>query len=265
MTNVFAALGGLKIWAAGGPCVAATWPLTLKPWWSTMSTWTALSVRALTDGNDVKGVVSDANDVLDGLDENVDLFRLTVRTQGNDDSGVVLGVDLGQLTVWGQGSDVDGFGRSSGADPGLEDENVDLFQLTVWIQGIDNRTVLDDNRTVLDGFGGWDNVDDVGFGHSPVQCFQLKLVGLVEGQGIGALLACPLTLELCLGCRVKLLCLFPASPDHLFLVSFQFRGLLPLTVLQHRPCHSGDGGQWYQDAFQMYVVPPFFEVSLFTG
>ena len=211
------------------------------------------------DVNDVKGVVlgvvSDVNDV-EGV-------VLGVVSDVNGVEGVVLGVVSGVVLgvvsdvndVSGVVSDVndveDVVSDVNDVLDGLDDPdvNVDLVQLTVWIQGND--------------WGQGNNVD--GFGHRFVQCFQLKLVCLVECQGFGALLACPLTLELCLGCRVKLLCLFPASPDHLFLVSFQFRGLLPLTVLQHRPCHSGDGGQWNQDAFQMYVVPPFFEVSLFTG
>ena len=185
--------------------------------------------------------------------------------------------DLGQITVWGQ---------VNGDRAVLDVNDVSGVDLDVNdVKGVVSYVVSDVNdvsdangrRFDLYRFGGWNVLDvDLGqplvwtqgnddFGHRFDQCFQLKLVCLVECQGFGALLACPLTLELCLGCRVKLLCLFPASPDHLFLVSFQLRGLLPLTVLQHQSCHSGDGGQWHQDAFQMYVVPPFFEVSLVTG
>ena len=38
--------------------MAATWPLTLEPWWSTMSAWTAMeSVKALT------GVLNDLGQI----------------------------------------------------------------------------------------------------------------------------------------------------------------------------------------------------------
>ena len=138
-------------------------------------------------------------------------------------------------------------------DSDVNDLDVDLFQLTVWNQGNDDS---DENgrRFDLDSFGGWNVLDvDLGqltvwtqgnddFGHRFDQCFQLKLVCLVECQGFGALLACPLTLEPCLGCRVKLLGLFPASLDQILLMSLQTCGLLPLKVLQHRPYHSGNGG-----------------------
>ena len=64
-----------------------------EPWWSTTSTWTALSVRALTDGRaltnagddlgqiTVWGQVNGDRTVLDDSDVNVDLVRLTVRIQ----------------------------------------------------------------------------------------------------------------------------------------------------------------------------------------
>ena len=85
---------------------------------------------------------------------------------------------LGSGRFKGFGCNCVRLGRSSGADLGLEDESsdfsqinlgrtrirtrmVDLFQLTVWIQAYKRQFGFD-----LDSFGGWDNVDDVGFGGS---------------------------------------------------------------------------------------------------
>ena len=85
-----AASGSLMTRAAGEPCVAATWPLTLKPWWSTTSAWTAQTeslkaMYALTDGR----ALTNAGD---------DLGQITVWGQVDDSD--VMDVDLFQLTVW---------------------------------------------------------------------------------------------------------------------------------------------------------------------
>ena len=70
--------------------MAATWSLTRKPWWSTTSAWTAMSLRALTDGRALTNA----------------------------------GTDLGQITVWGQVDDSDEGCRpvpAHGLDTGMDD------------------------------------------------------------------------------------------------------------------------------------------------
>ena len=104
-----AALGGVMTRAAGEPCVAATWPLTMKPWWSPWTT--VVSLKAMTDAMNLDGPL-EQTECLE--DENSDLSQINplgylgrtirIRTQNSDAntdvlsvvfdvSGVVLGVN----------------------------------------------------------------------------------------------------------------------------------------------------------------------------
>ena len=95
-----AALGGVMTRAAGEPCVAATWPLTMKPWWSPWTT--VVSLKAMTDAMNLDGPLEHEDDVDD------------------------VGLEFGQFGCFG--SNRVRLGRSSGTEC-LEDENADLSQI----------------------------------------------------------------------------------------------------------------------------------------
>ena len=95
-----AASGSLMTRAAGEPCVAATWPLTMKPWWSPWTT--VVSLKAMTDAMNLDGPL-EQTECLE--DENFDLGQINllgylgrIRTQ-NGRFGV-LDVPLERANVW---------------------------------------------------------------------------------------------------------------------------------------------------------------------